>query len=409
MSDGTGVAFRPLTLADLRALQLPDQAWAVDGLLPLGALTLLSAREKAGKGLLSVDLCCSVALAEPFLGRAVRQGTAVYVALEEHIRDVRDRFLARAGDEAGETVRVLPLNGFTEDRLKLNDAAAMNRLLAMIRELSPVLVVLDTLRELHDLQEDSADEMGPLLRPLREIAHATETAILLNHHQNKGGGTRGSTAIAAAADQLWAFHRAEEADGDQSTPRGTLRIEGRYGPRHTLSIRLGERLRWEPATPLLVVGEADTRGRILAFLKESNEGKTAEEIAAGIGKALGTVQNLMTALRKERPCQIALAGKGTKGDPRVYRAVAPRLWPVEEGDENGAIHHPVPDPLGRRDGMMNGTFHPDSSGRNGSNPGPGRDGCLDCGAPVAPDHRYYCALHAGVRQPWTAQGSSCSP
>ncbi len=413
----SGPPFHAYTLAELRALELPEQAWAVDGLLPLGGLTLLTAREKAGKGLLLVDLCCAIGLAEPFLGRAVRQGVAIYVALEEHVRDVRDRFLARAGDSEAETIRVLPLNGFTGERLKLNDAVAMGRLLALIRDLAPVLVVLDTLRELHDLQEDKSDEMGPLLRPLREIAHGTETAILLNHHQNKGGTFRGSTAIAAAADQLWTFQRTDDPERPSERPEGRLAAVGRYAAPLSLSIRLGDGRRWGLAEPALVLGEADTRARILAFVGEQGGAHTAEAIALGIGKAVGTVQNALTAIRKERPCPLAVSGRGIKHDPLLYGPVAPQLW-SGEGAAGALIDHPETHPLGAWDVRNNREIDAKPNGNHEATARTNGRSCVECGVPLGADQAgFYCPRHGGehaarsrcfaCRSPLPADGTVC--
>ena len=39
------------------------------------------------------------------------------------------------------------------------------------------------------------------------------TTVIVNHHQNKQGGFRGSTAIRAAFDLEWAFTRLDDEDG----------------------------------------------------------------------------------------------------------------------------------------------------------------------------------------------------
>ena len=276
------LAFAPLSLEALFALELPEPAWLVEGLLPLGAAALLSAREKAGKGLLTIDLCASVALEEPFLGRAVRSGRAVYCPAEEHLRDVRARVAARLGERRDAPLFVLPLAGSTADRLDLDDPVAMQKLLGMVEKLEPAQVVLDTLRELHGRQEDKSDEMGPVLRPLRQLAHQTETTVLANHHQNKLGGFRGSTAIRAAFDLEWAFQRTDDPDGE-GPPAGVLRVEGRHGPRQVARVRLGEGLRWEPDEQLVVPRDPGIRARILAHLVATNAWLTERELTEGLG------------------------------------------------------------------------------------------------------------------------------
>ncbi len=340
-------SFSPLSLEQLFALELPAVEYAVDEILPLGSAALLSAREKAGKGLLALDLCAAVSLGEPFLDRAVREGPAIYCAAEEHIRDVRQRIAARLGDRRDAPLYVLPLDGSSEDRLKLDDTATMQKLWNMVVALEPVVVVLDTLRELHDRQEDKSDEMGPLLRPVRQMAHQTNVAIIVNHHQNKAGAFRGSTAIRAAFDLEWAFNRTDPQD-DQGPPRGVLRIEGRHGPRVVLNLRLGPGLRWELHEAVIAPPDPGAREQILAHLTAVNTWQTASEIAEGSGIKLKTVQNVLAAMLKEIPRPIVAKGTGVKNDPRQYRTRSPHFEGCgADGGEN--LIPPDESPIGGKD------------------------------------------------------------
>ncbi len=404
-------AFQPLSLDELFALDLPEPEWVVDGVLPLGAATLLSAREKAGKGLLTIDLCASVALGEPFLDRAVREGPAIYCAAEENIRDVRERLDARLRGRRDAPLYVLRLDGSTDDRLRLDDPAAMQRLWGMVEALAPVVVVLDTLRELHDRQEDSSDEMGPLLRPVRQLAHQANTAVVVNHHQNKLGGFRGSTAIRAAFDLEWAFTRTDDAAVDGSAATGTLRVEGRHGPRQVLHVRLGEGLRWLPANAPPVIAEAAIRERILAHLATSGGWQTAAEIATGLGVATKTVQNALTLMMTEEPRPVATAGTGHKGDPRRFHPLAPRLLGWHGTAEDTPMVPPGVDPLRGRDGRNHATtvvpIVPGSSGSNGTLARNNGYGCLDCGALIPPGGSpYYCTA---CSTPAPTSGRSMTP
>ncbi len=386
-------AFQPLSLDALFALDLAEPEWTVDGLLPLGAAALLSAREKAGKGLLTIDLCASVAAGEPFLDRAVREGTAIYCAAEEHVRDVRARIAARLGDRRQAPLYVLPLDGSTDDRLKLEDPGAMTRLAGMIAAHEPVLIVLDTLRELHDGQEDSSDDMVWRLRPLRQMAHQTNTTILVNHHQNKLGGFRGSTAIRAAFDLEWAFNRTDsEGDGPAT---GRLQVEGRHGPRESVHVRLGDGLRWEPANAMPMLVEANIRERIITHLGRTNGAMAAKEIAAALGVAPKTVQNALAAMAKEEPRPVAIEGAGTKNDPRRFGSLSPCLWPGDGEDEGAAMIPPVSPLFKGQDGgnhpRLFGGLIPNASGNNGKHSGSNDWTCLDCDAPlVEGGSPYYC-------------------
>lgn len=315
----TSGPFRPLTISDLFAFEVPEIEYAVEGILPQGSACLLSGREKSGKGLITLDLCASIALGEPFLGCDVLQGPAIYCAAEEHVRDVRSRVEARIGDNRDAPLYVLPLDGSTGDRLRLDEPESMQRLWDMVAEMEPVVVVLDPFRELHECREDDADEMAPLLRPVRQLAHQTNTAVMVNHHQNRGGTFRGSTAIRAAFDLEWEFRRTDEdAARDGDPPRGRIKVEGRHGPRKIVHVRLGEGLRWETAEPSSTTQDPSTRDRILNHLVTCATYLTAPEIAAAIGAADRTVQNLLAAMSRETMSPLDVQGPGTRNEPRRY-------------------------------------------------------------------------------------------
>lgn len=319
--------FRLLSLAELFALRLPELRWAVEGILPLGSFTMLAAREKAGKGLLVIDLCCSVALGEPFLDRAVEPGPALYVAAEENVREVRARLGNRLGHRRDCPMYVLPVNGFVDealgvgDTLRIDDPALLGRLYATIRELRPSVVVLDPLRELHNQRENESDDMSALLRPLRQIAHATDTALVVNHHMSTTGRARRSTSIRAAVDQEWALHAKEaKEDGTDATAGGVLRIQGRFGGTQTIGVLLGEGQRWA-VTDFGPGPDPSVKARLLQLLALGGW-LDAEAIADQVGATRRGVQGALRELLAEAPPQIETEGQGVRGDPRRYRLTA---------------------------------------------------------------------------------------
>jgi hypothetical protein len=337
--------FRPLRLRELGRLALPEPEWVVAGLLPRASATLLTAREKAGKGLLALDLCAAVAAGEPFLGRPTKQGTAVYCAAEEHLSLLRDRLASRFGDPAAWPdlpMGVLSLAGDTEDRLRLEDPAEFARLAATVRELRPSVLVLDTLRELHGASEDRSDEMGPLLRPLRQLAHQSGAALVVNHHQNKGQEFRGSTAIRAAFDQEWAFHRtdrsAADGGGEGGRVAGVLTVEGRYGAKQRLRIALGAGLRWTVATEGETGPRASSvRARLCFVLADRPDGATADEIARELGVSTRSVQQAIAEMLAQTPPAVVASGSGVRSDPRRFRLAIP-----DGVDSSAAIQTALP-------------------------------------------------------------------
>lgn len=366
--------FSPLTLAELYALKVPELEYAVDDLLPMGAAVLFSAREKSGKGLFTIDLCACIALEEPFLERAVRGGVALYCAAEESIRTVRDRVKARIGDRTDVPFHVLRLNGETEDRLELERPETVQQLDDLITALRPAIVVLDPLREIHGGREDTSDDMAYLLKPVRQLAHKHNTLIVVNHHMNKLGGSRGSTAIPASFDQTLDF-TCDDGLATDDTLAGALRIRGRDVKRQTIKITMGDHFRWRINQVSATFPEEGTRDRIVRALEDHAGGLTADELVSALGVARKTVQNLLSELRREKPPRITVEeGSGHKGSPYRYRAVQSRIIPPDDS------------PLRNDDGGNNRETSPDSSGTNGTNrrdeSGSGRFRRCGCGEHV---------------------------
>ncbi len=308
--------YSPLSLVDLDAIDLPEPDWAIDQLLPRGSLTLLAGREKSGKSLLMTDLAASVAGGEPFLDHAVQPGPVLLVPAEENLRDVRQRLQRRLGGRTDPPLWVLPVNRGEADFLNLARRECLDALHAVIDKLEPAVLILDPFRELHNLAENDSDQMGPLLRPLRQLAHETDVSILLTHHMSRAGNFRGSTAIRASCDQEFAFRRPEESEVRSTELSGTLTIEGRFGPRQRLGIRLDEDLRWQLSVQA-ISASSSSRVRVLEHLESTNGPATAHDVAAQIGVELKTVRNVLT--EGSRPGgPINRQGEGYKNKPYRY-------------------------------------------------------------------------------------------
>jgi hypothetical protein len=329
------ISFNPMTLDELNARDIPERKFVVDGILAEGCLNLHTAREKVGKSMQATDLAACVTNEEPFLDLAVSQGTVVLVPIEEHLREVRDRLNARLGGRRDVPLHVLEANQGPDSVLNLSNPDSLAALRAMILRLKPKLVILDPMRELHDLSENDSDAMAPLLRPLREIAHSTNCCIHLIHHMGRGGRYRGSTAIGGSVDQIWSYESAEYEGGDPSELSGTLEIKGRFGPRQRIGIRLGENLRWE-RTSRVVTKPTTTLARMRDFLGGVDIPQSVEAVAAGVGAEPKTIANLLSDDRKRAKPLFARSGQGGKSDPHRYVLAEPdelgdSLQTVEQG------------------------------------------------------------------------------
>ena len=121
---------------DLMELNLPPQSFTVRGLLPQG-LSILGGAPKIGKSWLMLDLCIRVAKGEPLWGMETKQGTTLYLCLEDTLRRIQHRLNCITED--------VPANAYfaTASGTLADDLEA--QILQFIREHpDTVLVVIDT-------------------------------------------------------------------------------------------------------------------------------------------------------------------------------------------------------------------------------------------------------------------------
>ena len=228
------VASEPLAcidIADLDALDLPEVQFLVDYLLPEVGLVLFSGDSGSCKTALMMHLGVAIALGERVGGRfKTARGAGPVIYLNGELDPALLRATARqAAAGFGKTVAELPRGRFKfegEDgrstlhfRSDFTDTAERARFAAMIGNVRPSLVVIDTQRALFDLDEKEATQVGPAFTWLGEISTAYRCCIVVLHHLRKMGamnnGERervsGSRALITGVD----VHLQAKASGGQ--------------------------------------------------------------------------------------------------------------------------------------------------------------------------------------------------
>jgi predicted transcriptional regulator len=343
-TNGTGpgvTPFESLSIAQLADFDFPAVDWTIDDLIPSGSLGLMVGRPKLGKSLLAIDALASVAIGEPFIGRATTQGPAIYVPAEDALRLVRDRVLNRLKGDRSVPFHIIPADGSFDQSIRFDDAESLSRLAATIEALQPRIVVLDPMREFHQLREDKADDMALMLRPLRQMAHELDVAVLLIHHRNKHAtdpskAARGSSAIAGGVDLILTLEMTDESDDAELDGNQVLRlyVEGRYGPRQRLAARLRTGLRWEETDPRLT-DDVPVRERVLRHLEVTGEALTVAELIEAVQGTQSRIQRALKSLVEDGA--ITRQGAGTKTQPFTYQHASPE--PAENEAHNTRIEN----------------------------------------------------------------------
>lgn len=308
----------PMGISEFLNLQTPPKTWQVQDLIPLGSLVLLSAREKSGKGLLGIDLAAAVAEGTEFLGLPTLPGNAMYLAAEEPISELQERVRARLGDNQNVPFSLVHLDGSTEGTLDLTRDVDARVLEELIDGGNVNLLVVDVLREVNSAQGDSSTEMSPVMKRLRTIAHNQSCTIVVTHHDSKGGGARGSTAITGGVDIVMQM----ETDSNSASLEGTLTAKGRGVPAIKLNISYSDDARWHgtPNNGFRAPVRQTAEEKIVRALIKSTVPMSVDEIVEMTEIRRSTAANTMTKLQEKHPDFLQRNPGPGKGSPMQYLA-----------------------------------------------------------------------------------------
>ena len=211
-------AFKLAHMSDLLSEPEEKVSWLVEGILPMGGISLLAAKPKVGKSTTARCLALSVARGEPFLDRPTTPGVVVYLALEEKRAEVIKHFRQQGANES-DPIYV---------HVGMAPADALEALAEIIAMHRPVLVIIDPLLKFVRMRDvNDYAEASRALEPVIELARQTGTHLLFIHHLAKseragGDGILGSTAIFGAVDTAILMRRHQ--DGTR-----TIETVQRYG------------------------------------------------------------------------------------------------------------------------------------------------------------------------------------
>lgn len=184
-------------LPSLFALETAPITWLIDGLLPEGCVVMISGDSGSGKSTLATAWGAHIALGVPFAGRATAQREVLILDRENPAPVVKDRLL-RLGTQDGGGLRFW--GGWLEHEAPHPCSAAILEWVARTSP-KPVIAVDSAIAFLLG-DENSSTDVRKFLHPLRQLAAAGATILLL-HHSGKGDSTldyRGSSDWKAGID-----------------------------------------------------------------------------------------------------------------------------------------------------------------------------------------------------------------
>lgn len=161
----------------------------VENLIEKGSTTLLVARQKEGKSMLTAQMAIDIGNGEPFLGRLkTHQGKVLYVDYENRPFRIKGRGLDLAKGRDVSNVFFAAYQRISTRELGL-DEEEHKRLINVVAAVKPTLLVLDPLRLATSADLADAGQVLRLLERTSQLQDAhPEMAILLVHHLKKAQG-----------------------------------------------------------------------------------------------------------------------------------------------------------------------------------------------------------------------------
>ena len=192
---------RPLATVDGRTLMdrpLEPPNFVVDTLISQG-LHILAGSPKVGKSWLALWLAVTVAKGEPVWGMSVKQGTTLYLCLEDSVLRIQNR-LFEITEDAPDSVHFCtecaPIGQGLEEQVEG----------FLVAHPDTVLVLVDTLQMVRPVHDATYANDYRDLSVLKRLADKHGIAILLIHHLRKETADdvfnriSGTTAISGAVD-----------------------------------------------------------------------------------------------------------------------------------------------------------------------------------------------------------------
>ena len=177
----------------------------VEGLITIGSTVVVYGDSNSGKTFWALSVAASIAMGTTCYGRKTDPGLVVYLASESPT-SIRSRVQAikkHYSDNLENLVIVqAPVNFYQGDG-DANDVIELVRKIEEIKGQSVRLIIPDTLARISaGANENSGEDMGPVMSRFDVVAAATRACIMIIHHNGKDAakGSRGWSGIRAHID-----------------------------------------------------------------------------------------------------------------------------------------------------------------------------------------------------------------
>ncbi|MFI5338451.1 MAG: AAA family ATPase [Candidatus Methylomirabilales bacterium] len=308
------LATRPFVerISALLAEPETDPEWLVDSLLARGDVGFIPAEPKLAKSWLAYLLSLCLATGQTFLDFKVPERRRVLLMSEE---DSRRRLARRIRQLVAGLGGIRPEDGWlrftSRTGFKLDVPEWVERLRVELAAFRPDVVIIDVLRRLHDLEENSNQDMGKLTNTLNDLRRDFGCGFLILHHNRKLAqgtprrGRGGQEMSGAGVLHGWSEASLYLSKGSGKgkfivTPEHKDVAEAEPFVIHLMDVP-GGGVRIENEGPATVDKGAQTRAMLLEALPPESEGigRNVKELSEALKFSLNTVRAHLKALRED--------------------------------------------------------------------------------------------------------------
>ncbi len=190
------------SVPELRTGALPCPPFIIKDWLPAGGMLLLYGEDGVGKSFVATTLASCLAEGRDFLGFEVLRSKVVYIQIDMTPALQQDRVKKQEWLSDENLFFVLgDMNRW------ITQTAPEEAWVKRVNELKPDVIIFDTLRQLHNLNEDASSTPGIVYRKARSLFGNAPALVFLHHTRkeqpeqwNVKQGYRGSSAWRADVD-----------------------------------------------------------------------------------------------------------------------------------------------------------------------------------------------------------------
>ena len=186
-------------------VEIYNPKYLIDGIIEESSLVGLIGPSGAGKTFVALDMALSMATGKDYHGLFVKKGLAILSAGEGHLGIPRRveawcEYYEKSLKDANFAITSHAIELFNKESF---DSFCMSIDSLSIEKGNPVIIVIDTVaRHMGGKDENSAKDMGELVRIADELKSKYQCSIVLVHHTGHAqkNRARGSTAYRGALD-----------------------------------------------------------------------------------------------------------------------------------------------------------------------------------------------------------------